>query len=55
MVKDTGIQWADSTFNPWQGRSKVSPACGNCYAMDHVNRYGGDFLADDAQRLDMGY
>jgi len=22
MVKDTGIQWADSTFNPWQGCSK---------------------------------
>jgi len=54
MVKDTGIQWADSTFNPWQGCSKVSPACGNCYAMDHVNRYGGDFLGKRVMTSD-GY
>ncbi len=44
MVKDTGIEWADSTFNPIMGCAKVSEACRNCYAMDHVNRYGGDFL-----------
>ena len=54
MVKDTGIEWADSTFNPWQGCSKVSPACANCYAMDHVNRYGGDFLGKRVMTSD-GY
>jgi len=54
MVKDTGIEWADDTFNPWQGCSKVSPACGNCYAMDHVNRYGGDFLGKRVMTSD-GY
>lgn len=32
------------TFNPWRGCSKVSPACKNCYAMELVNRFGGDFL-----------
>lgn len=44
MVKNSGIEWTDDTFNPWTGCSKVSPACANCYAMDNVNRYGGDFL-----------
>jgi protein gp37 len=37
----TKIEWADHTFNPWIGCTKVSPACDNCYAeamMDH--RYG---------------
>lgn len=28
----TKIEWADSTFNPWIGCTKVSPACDNCYA-----------------------
>jgi protein gp37 len=28
----TGIEWADSTFNPWIGCTKVSPACDHCYA-----------------------
>jgi protein gp37 len=32
MTDATAISWADSTFNPWQGCTKVSPACDNCYA-----------------------
>ncbi len=28
----TNIEWADFSFNPWIGCSKVSPACDNCYA-----------------------
>jgi len=32
MGKETGIQWADATFNPWRGCTKVSPACDMCYA-----------------------
>lgn len=28
----TGISWADLTFNPWIGCTKVSPACDHCYA-----------------------
>ena len=28
----TGIEWCDSTFNPWTGCTKVSPACDHCYA-----------------------
>lgn len=32
MGKDTKIEWADFTFNPWVGCSKVSAGCANCYA-----------------------
>ncbi|NJM13392.1 MAG: phage Gp37/Gp68 family protein [Synechococcaceae cyanobacterium SM1_2_3] len=28
----TKIEWADYTFNPWIGCTKVSPACDHCYA-----------------------
>jgi protein gp37 len=41
MGEFTKIEWADHTFNPWIGCTKVSPACDGCYAeamMDH--RYG---------------
>lgn len=46
MGKNTKIEWADHTFNPWMGCTKVSPACDHCYAealMDkrmHVVRWG---------------
>jgi protein gp37 len=32
MAEATAISWCDSTFNPWIGCTKVSPACDNCYA-----------------------
>lgn len=32
MAEQTNIEWADSTFNPWIGCTKISPACDNCYA-----------------------
>lgn len=38
MSDQTAITWCDSTFNPWVGCTKISPACDNCYAerlMDH--------------------
>ena len=38
MSEQTAISWCDSTFNPWFGCTKVSPACDHCYAerlMDH--------------------
>jgi protein gp37 len=41
MGELTGIEWTDSTFNPWIGCQNVSPGCEHCYAetmMDH--RYG---------------
>lgn len=32
MAERTEISWCDSTFNPWIGCTRVSPACDNCYA-----------------------
>lgn len=46
MAANTRIEWADHTFNPWIGCTKVSPGCDHCYAeqrMDtrlHVVRWG---------------
>lgn len=32
MSEQTNIEWATSTWNPWEGCTKVSPGCANCYA-----------------------
>lgn len=32
MADETHISWADHTFAPWFGCTKVSPACDGCYA-----------------------
>jgi protein gp37 len=41
MGETTRIEWADHTFNPWIGCTKVSPACDNCYAAEMMDtRYG---------------
>jgi protein gp37 len=40
MAEKTGIAWCDSTFNPWLGCRKVSPACDNCYAETWGKRFG---------------
>lgn len=32
MALTTQIQWADTTWNPWIGCTKVSEGCSNCYA-----------------------
>ncbi len=32
MGENTKIQWADHTFNPWRGCTKVAPGCASCYA-----------------------
>ena len=31
-MKNTKIEWATHTFNPWEGCTKISPACDHCYA-----------------------
>lgn len=44
MGDTTKIQWADMTFNPWRGCTKVSPGCLNCYAEKLVtNRLKGEW------------
>lgn len=32
MAENTKIEWADHTWNPWIGCTKVGPPCDNCYA-----------------------
>lgn len=40
MGANTAIEWADHTFNPWVGCTKVSPACDHCYAEGWAKRAG---------------
>ena len=42
MGETTKIEWADHTWNPWVGCSKVSPGCKFCYMFRDGNRYGWD-------------
>lgn len=41
MGVKTGIEWCDSTWNPLEGCSPVSPGCKNCYASATAGRFGG--------------
>lgn len=44
MGKNTAIQWAHHTWNPWKGCTKVSPGCKYCYAERNFAQYGlGEF------------
>jgi len=40
MAENTRIEWADHTFNPWVGCTKVSLACDHCYAEGWAKRSG---------------
>lgn len=40
MAETTGIEWADGTWNPWQGCQKVSEGCEHCYMFREKYRYG---------------
>jgi len=42
MSKTTGIEWADATWNPWMGCTKVSAGCANCYMFREQKRFGHD-------------
>jgi protein gp37 len=41
MGDKTGIEWAEATWNPVTGCSKVSPGCAHCYAETVTARYAG--------------
>lgn len=41
MVQQTAIEWADHTFNPWEGCQKVGPGCDHCYAEARNARFAG--------------
>ena len=40
MAKNSAIEWTDSTFNPWWGCRRVSPACDHCYTAALSKRTG---------------
>lgn len=42
MGKTSKIEWTDSTWNPWVGCHKVSPACDHCYMYRDQARFGND-------------
>src|ERR1017187_249262 len=37
-MKGTAINWCNSTFNPWEGCTKISPGCANCFAKKRDDR-----------------
>lgn len=40
-MKNSEIGWTKHTYNPWEGCTKVSPGCANCYAKtDVADRWG---------------
>lgn len=41
MSENTSIEWADHTFNPWEGCQKVGPGCDHCYAETRNARFAG--------------
>ncbi|MDO9707989.1 DUF5131 family protein [Paracraurococcus lichenis] len=54
MAKDTKIEWTDSTFNPWMGCVRMSPACKHCYAETIAGRFGLAEWGARAQRRFFG-
>lgn len=56
MAETTHISWADATFNPWIGCTKISPACDGCYA-EHLmaNRHKRVVWGGERSRTSEGY
>lgn len=50
MAEATKIEWADATFNPWVGCTKISPACDHCYAESWAKRAGHPELWQGSRR-----
>lgn len=51
MAERTNIEWADATLNFWEGCTKVSQGCKNCYAENLAKRYGKDHWGPNPRRL----
>lgn len=54
MGKNSSIGWADNTFNPWWGCTKVSRACDGCYAEAFAKRTGFKVWGPKAERRFFG-
>lgn len=53
-MENTKIAWADHTFNPWTGCTKVGPGCDHCYAESWAKRSGVVQWGVDAARRRTG-
>jgi protein gp37 len=51
MGEQTAIEWADATWNPWWGCTKVSPACAHCYAETLADRFHHGLWRGDRRRM----
>lgn len=54
MGQTTAIEWADATFNPWWGCTRVSEACQHCYAEAFAKRTGHDVWGKGSERRFFG-
>lgn len=55
MAEQTNIEWCDSTWNPWIGCTRISPACDFCYAADLMDtRLGKATWGAGQQRVRTG-
>lgn len=50
MGTNSNIEWTDHTFNPWQGCTKDSAGCKNCYAIEITHRFKGDIWGPSGDR-----
>ena len=50
-MAETKIEWADFTFNPWIGCTKVAPGCTHCYAEAFSKRTGKAKWGDNGTRI----
>lgn len=55
MAENSKIEWTDHTWSPWEGCTKISPACDHCYAA-RMNGWlkAGDNWGPGAPRLEYG-
>lgn len=51
-MKNSKIQWTDHTFSPWEGCTKCSPGCENCYAETRNHRFKNDNWGKGKPRLE---
>lgn len=42
MSDTTTIEWATASWSPWEGCTKISEGCANCYAATRNHRFGMD-------------
>lgn len=49
MAQDSKIEWAEHTWNPVSGCTKISSGCKNCYAETIANRFWKDRKFTDVQ------